>query len=353
MRGEHTATGLEEFRPVYHPAGFDHALRVAVEEVRAGRWIAMRDLLARTGTNWPLRSARTQVLGVVAAGSTTVEAWATEERDNPEARVMWARVLVQRAQRAHRKHYAGVQDLELVARQACWIAAEAMPADPVPWVCLLALARLDEFQQRPEHRMQPWEYMLPPGPWGLLRHVWDRDQCSREAFHRMFKFLSCCTAGGTSVLAVDFGRWVASWAPDGSALLALPLYAYAESHHQQLEESRRKGRVDPLLRRQWADDPARGDAARAFHRWFAAVEHQDPATRSVPDLSHLAFALWAGHRYIDAAMVFDALGPYAALQPWGYVTDDPNRPEMAEAAFVRARQQCLAARKAHRTKQLS
>ncbi|MFF4735858.1 hypothetical protein ACFY2W_08195 [Streptomyces sp. NPDC001262] len=335
-------TGSYEFRPVYHPAGFDDALRVAVEEVRAGRWVAMRDLLAQTDTDWALRTTRTQVLGVVAAGTTTVEAWSEEERNNLDARVMWARVLVQRARRAHRKRYYGAHDLETVARQACLVAAEALPADPVPWVCLLALAPLDEHQQRAEHRVQPWEYMLPPGPWGLLRRVWDRDQQPREAFHRMFEFFNgCITGAAASASAVDYGRWVASWAPFGSALLALPLYAYAESYRQQLDQARRKGREDPLLRRQWAEDPARGDALKAFHHWFAVVPHSDPLRRSVADLSHLAFALWAAHQYVEAAPVFEVLGPYAALQPWVYVADDPCRPELAEAAFVRARSQCL------------
>ncbi|MCC2280240.1 hypothetical protein LKL35_33195 [Streptomyces sp. ET3-23] len=342
-------TDPHEFRPVYHPAGFDDPLRVAVEEVHAGRWVAMRDLLARTGADWVLRTSRTQVLGVVAAGTTTVEAWSEEERNSLDARVMWARVLVQRARRAHRKRYYGAQDLEVLARQACLVAAEAVPADPVPWVCLLALARLDEHQQRTEHRVQPWEYMLPPGPWGLLRRVWDRDQQPREAFHRMFEFLNGCTAGAAaSASAVDFGRWVASWAPFGSALLALPLYAYADSYRQQLEEARRKGREDPLLRRQWAEDPARGDALKAFHRWFAGVAHIEPLRQSVADLSHLAFALWAAHQYVEAAAVFEALGPHAALQPWVHLADGPHRPELAEGAFVRARSQCLsAARTSH------
>ncbi|WP_107082037.1 hypothetical protein [Streptomyces caatingaensis] len=337
-------TGPYEFRPVYHPAGFDDALRVAVEEVRAGRWVAMRDLLAQAGTDWALRTVRTQVLGVVAAGTTAVEAWSEEERDSLDARVMWARVLVQRARRAHRKRYYGVHDLEIVARQACLVAAEAVPADPVPWVCLLALARLDEHQERAEHRVRAWEHMLPPGPWGLLRQVWDRDQYPREAFHHMLEFLNGCTAGAAAMAsAVDFGRWVASWAPFGSALLALPLYAYTESYRQQLDEARRKGREHPLLRRQWAEDPARGDALKAFHHWFAAIAQSDPLRHSVADLSHLAFALWAAHRYVDAAMVFEVLGHHAALQPWVHVADDPHRPESAEAAFVRARGQCLTA----------
>ncbi|MGI5336257.1 hypothetical protein ACQEVS_02055 [Streptomyces sp. CA-181903] len=245
MARETTAPTGGGFRPVHHPAGLDDALRIAVEEVWAGRWMAMRDLLDRTGADWALRTARTQVLGAVAAGSTIVEAWAAEEGHSVDARVMWARVVVQRAQRAHRQRHPEAVHLEHQAREACRLAVEAAPGDPVPWICLLTLASLDERQERPEHQLQPWEIMLPPGPWGLLSRIWERDQCNREAFHRMLQFFQSCTTGAAaSVSAVDFARWVASWAPAGSALLALPLFAYADLHRRQAADPRgRAGRT--------------------------------------------------------------------------------------------------------------
>src|SRR4051812_39337681 len=62
----------EVFRPVYHPAGYDGGLRIALQDVRTGRWISMRDLLAGTPT-WAQWTQRTQVLAAVAAGSNVVE----------------------------------------------------------------------------------------------------------------------------------------------------------------------------------------------------------------------------------------------------------------------------------------
>ena len=42
-------------------------------------------------------------------------------------------------------------------------ATEAAPHDPVPWVCLLALAQLDRQQSWEEHRAEAPEPLLPPG----------------------------------------------------------------------------------------------------------------------------------------------------------------------------------------------
>lgn len=98
-------------RVVFHPAGLDEELRTVVEEVQAGRWMAMRDLLARSGPTSGLRTARTQVLAAVAAGSDVVETWCGEEPQSPDALVMRARVAVERALRASRQHGAWA---------ACW-----------------------------------------------------------------------------------------------------------------------------------------------------------------------------------------------------------------------------------------
>lgn len=54
-----------DFRPVYHPAGHDNELRVAVQDLRTGRWVSMAQLLDRTD-GWGLWTQRTQVLAAVA-----------------------------------------------------------------------------------------------------------------------------------------------------------------------------------------------------------------------------------------------------------------------------------------------
>ncbi|TJZ44115.1 hypothetical protein FCH28_31440 [Streptomyces piniterrae] len=327
-RGRRGGSGGEEFRPAFHPAGFDHELRAVVEDLRVGRWMTTRDLLARTGAHWALRTSRSQVLSAVAAGSHTVEAWLTEEPHSADARMMRARVAVARATQAHGQQHPRTGELTTEARQAGRLAAHAAPDDPVPWICLLGLARLDVRRELPEHRERPWELMLPAGPWGLLYEVYVRDRFNREAYHRMLQYFHSLS-GVSPAAAIDFARWVVSWAPEQSPLRVLPLYACAEHYHRR----RRQGSDDPLLYRQWARDPIVQDIDRALS-WF---HHTPPGSRSVLDLNHLAHALWAGRRYAQSAPVFAALGPYATRFPWAYMADDPSAPDAAETVFLKAR----------------
>ncbi|MEU2260757.1 hypothetical protein ABZ557_10835 [Streptomyces sp. NPDC019645] len=321
----------DRFRPVYHPAGHDDALRVALEDLRTGRWVAMRDLLAETRDAF-LWTQRTQVLAAVAAGTDVVRAWRAEEPHSVAAAVMHTRVAVERAVRAHREGHPRTRDLWHEAWEACGAAARAAPDDPVPWVCLLALAQLDERQHMEEHRMAPPGPMLPPGPWGLLAEADKRDPGNREAYHRMLQFLYTRRAGALSE-AVNFVQWAASTAAPGSPLHALPLYARVERYRR--EQGHRRA-----LDLHWVAEDAIRDAVRALHGWF---DHAEPATSSLLDLGHLAHALWGALHFEEAGRVFRVLGPYYTALPWSLRTEDPGDPVLTEELYLRARGRCLAA----------
>lgn len=322
----------DDFRPVYHPAGHDNDLRTAMQDLRTGRWLSMRNLLAAT-TNRTLWTQRTQVLAAVAAGSDAVHAWRTEEPGSVAATVMHCRVMVERALRAHREGHRRTRELWQEAWEACRIAAHQAPEDPVPWVCLLALSRLDGEQKLDEHRMAPPGPMLFPGPWGLLAQADKRDPHNREAYHRMLQFVYARKAGGHLSEAVNFVQWAASSAPAGSSLQALPLYV-------RVERYRRKNGNEKALDLHWVTDDAVRDAERALHLWF---DQTAPAERSLLDLNHLAHALWGALQFTDAARVFEALGPYFTSLPWAYRTHSPGDAGLAEELFLRARGRCMAA----------
>ncbi|MFC8536416.1 hypothetical protein ACFUJY_21030 [Streptomyces sp. NPDC057249] len=321
-----------EFRPVYHPAGHDNELRAALQDLRTGRWIAMRDLLART-PDWALWTQRTQVLGAVAAGTDAIRTWLTEEPESTAAAVMRARVAVERAVRANRSGHPSGRELWQEAWEACRSAAHAAPADPVPWVCLLALSQLDAGQRLAEHRLPPPGPMLFPGPWGLLAEADRRDPHNREAYHRMLQFVYARSAGGTLSEAVNLVQWASSTAPEGSALHVLPLYV-------RVERYRREHDHDKALDLHWVTEDAEREALRALEVWY---RRSPAAGRALPDLNHLAHALWGALRFADAAEVFRELGPYFTSLPWACRSRAPDDPGGAEEVFVRARARALAA----------
>ncbi|APU43166.1 hypothetical protein [Streptomyces sp. TN58] len=321
-----------DFRPVYHPAGHDNELRVAVQDLRTGRWVAMAQLLDRTD-GWGLWTQRTQVLAAVAAGSDVVQAWRSEEPRSVAASVMHTRVAVERAVRAHRARHSRTRELWQEAWAACRDTAELSPADPVPWVCLLALALLDEHRSMDEHRQQPPALMLPRGPWGILAQVDKRDPHNREAYHRMLQFV-CAGTPGPLTEAANFVHWASGSAPPESALHLLPLYLSVERY-------RRERGQEKALDLHWVAEDAVRDADHALGTWF---RYTDLRRASQLDLNHLAHALWGAHRFGAAAQVFDAIDRYWTTLPWAHRTRDPADQDLAMEVFLRARTRSLASR---------
>ncbi|MET8630765.1 hypothetical protein ABZW30_44970 [Kitasatospora sp. NPDC004669] len=296
-------------RLVYHPAGHDGHLRNAVEELRAGRWMAARGLLAASWGDWPLWTSRTQVLGAAAARSDVLRHWAQEDQDGPGLVTLQARAAVELVLMIHRQtDPRELAMLEHSAREACWRAAATVAGDPVPWISLLALAPLDRQQARPEHRAPAPDPMLHPGPWGLLDQARRVDPWNREAHHRMFRFWTSLDRSGT---ATTFLRTYLGSAPAGSPLYALPL-------HLHVERFRTAPRKD-AIRRQWSDGEVRQDVLRAYEHWLEAPGER--AKWPVVDESYLAHALWASHHLEQAAGVFASLSPFASSQPWLSLAD--------------------------------
>jgi hypothetical protein len=322
----------EGARPAYDPAGNDAALRSALQDLRTGRWMAMRGLLDETRAWWQW-TQRTQVLAAAAAGTDVVRAWLAEEPFSVPAVVMRARVAVERALRAHRERHRRTHELWIEAWDASQSATRTAPHDPVPWVCLLALAQLDKEQSWQEHRERAPAPMLPPGPWGLLAEADKRDPGNREAYHRMLQFLYARGSGERLAEAVGFAQWASGAAPRGSALHVLPLYV-------RVERYRRSGGGDAALDLHWVAEDAAREARYALHSWFELTR---PDERSLLDLNHLAHALWGAHRFTDATRVFEALGPYCTPLPWAYRTSGPAGRGQAVEVFMQARARSRAA----------
>lgn len=326
-----------DYRPALHPAGLDDELRVVVDEVRMGRWRPMRDLLARTGADWPLRTQRSQILASAAVRSRAVREWLKEEPESADALMMRARVGTETVLRAHRTGHE-VSGAVLRARRVALDAARGFPEDPVPWVCLLGQATIDVAVTVGAHRKPPPDPMLPPGPWDLLAEVWRRDPFNREGHHRVLQALVASQVGGPGA-GVNFAHWVRGQVPvkSGSPLLVLPLFAYAEHYRH-----RRGNRAyDAQGLNHWGTEAVGFDIERALE-WF---RQGDPVRASPLDLNHLAHAAWAARRYTEAAPVFELIGPHMTTRPWTYMSVRVDDMDLAVAEFGRARRQCLSVAK--------
>ncbi|MCC9309161.1 hypothetical protein LN042_19080 [Kitasatospora sp. RB6PN24] len=306
---------------------------MVVEEVEAGRWMAMRELLAASHSSPGVRTARTQVLAAVAAGTTVVETWCREEPRSADAEVMLARVAVERALRAGRQLQDAAGVLARSARDRCWSAVNAAPGDPVPWVCLLALGQLSSLSLLRDYRSPaPAGSFLPAGPWELLHEAVRRDPVCREGHVRMLQFwLSRPSHAMSSVWS--FVTLVEGWAPAGSPLLVLPLLAHAEQYRLQREN---RASLGPRETGHWRlQESVIRRTDRAWRGWFRRWDREPP---TAVDLNLLAHALWAGRRYAEAGEVFQAIGPHASRIPWAYVATGNDGPEQA---FLDARAQCV------------
>ncbi len=309
-----TAFTLDPGRFVQHPGGHDGELRGAVEELQQGRWMAARAVLAQSWGDWPVWTARTQVLAAVASRTDVLNHWRAEAAGSVGLVTLLARAAVDRALMASAQPTdpRTVARLEHSARELCWDAAATLADDPVPWICLLALAQLDLSQARPEHRVPAPDQMLPPGPWGLLAQAQRADPWNREAFHRM---LRVWLARGSSGTASEFLAAFLPGAPAGSPLHALPLYVFVDRY--------RRAPLRNAAELLWTkDERVRAAVLRAYENWRVAPGEQ--GRWPVVDESHLAHALWAARRPVDAAEVFAVMSPFVSSQPWVSVGDRPD-----------------------------
>ncbi|MCP2310709.1 MULTISPECIES: hypothetical protein [Kitasatospora] len=277
-----------------HPARDDRPLRAVCEDATMGRWDGPRDLIASTGRDWDRRVFRLQILARNGVRLRWAEAWASAEPYNPDALAMLAHVQALRAIVAAEPDDAALDE----AWRTCLAAAEAAPADPSPWLVMMALVRT-----------------LAPD-WNTLLELWHevarRDPFNRESHHEVLAYLMPRKHGSTTVM-FDWVRDRVQGVPDGSPLVVLLLVAQAE--HYRYRQSQRSGvgvAIHP-----WMECP---DIDRVLERWW----HLRPAVRHAnftDDANYLAHALSFAGRHREAHAVFEEIGPYAAKLPWAYCGD--------------------------------
>jgi hypothetical protein len=294
------------------PTFEDAELRRARDDAAMGGWESVRDLLARTGDEWPLRTHRITVLANAAVGLEWPRTWGTAEPNRPDALVMMAFAGAVQLRSQIMRRDPTVND-SMAGRLVAFSrnAAEAAPDDPTPWIGLLTLAGV--LGDNGVSMVQWHELSFEAGKrsWSWFQEAVTRHPESWHAHHRMREAQTARLRTGSPrdlTGLLDYATAAAAHAGDHSPLRVLPLYAHTEL--------RLANTVDLLSgpERDWLSQRNEQDLQDAYQDWFRGPERVHPATPY--DLNMLAYQLVETGRPSLAHPVFTAIGPYATAAPW-------------------------------------
>ncbi|MFJ8645403.1 hypothetical protein ACIRNI_04700 [Streptomyces sp. NPDC093546] len=320
MAASHRRSGQRRsarFAPDFDPNFGDRALTAARHDIVIGRWQGVRDLLAEPDGDgaWARRTLRLRMLAHAAAGSSVVEAWRAAEPDHPDAAVLRAATEVVRlfttaiAAGTPPGPGTAVDRARLDATVlACLTAADARPADPMPWVSLLTVARLYEGGVG-RRELRGW--------WDELRR---RDPHNLEGHVQLLRYWSA-RWHGTHGAMYDFARDAAGAAPPGSPLPVLVQIARVEEYRYVVEGAHGRGPVRGFDQH-WKHELAATEVRRTRDRWIGGRPPGPVRPEEVEPLNCLAHA--ACHAGLPEVYgeLFGLLGARASWMPWAY-TGDP------------------------------
>jgi hypothetical protein len=249
----------------------------------------MERLLRDTGDDWDRRCHRVTVLAQAAPAH--ARGWRARRPDDPDALVL------------HAWCEAATDPRSALA--TCRLAADALPADPTPWVAALAaLRRLGR-------------------PSTELAHVWQeisaRDPWHREAHLQVLGYLSPEEQGSQAALR-EFLDDVIAVMPPQSPAGCLPLTAAVRQYHRDLDG----GGIRALATsRYWSQPHLAPLLDHALRHWPQPGYLRHAA--AVADLGLLAYALSRAGRGHEATPVFTATGGLVAAWPWEHDGDPVER----------------------------
>ncbi|PKW12075.1 hypothetical protein SAMN05428944_0684 [Streptomyces sp. 1222.5] len=247
-------------------------------------------LLDQDRGDWDRRAHRMGVLADYLTETQLSRAWAAREPHNADALALHAWTQVERGRRR-----GSLEDADATV-DLCVRAAETSPDDPTPWVILLAVARLEA-----------WEQSQVFGVWN---EVLARDRWNREAYLGMLAYLSPEEAG-SRVQVLEFVDSLGLRMPANVPCVATELTAQVNQYHSLMG----RGGVEALVaRNHWSQPMATQAVDKVAHTWAQPgfLRH----ARALADLNVLAYALMAADRRQEAGAVFEALGGVVTAWPW-------------------------------------
>ncbi len=256
---------------------------------------ATEGLLRGTGTDWDRRWHRLASIAYASADSNFSENWVQRCPKSVDALVhsVWVQVL--RADSASRLESPNA----LIRR--CLAAERLRPADPAPWVALLAVLRLE---RRPRQMvMAAWHEIASRDPWhreGHLQQVgyFSGDEC------------------GSHILEMEFLHRQRALMPWDAPAAGVELVVAVRDHHRTV----RAGGINALTGDTWWQRPHN---ARLLEEGLArCISFPRPRYAAVlEDLNVLAYALVRAGRLADTPRVFRQIGTVATGEPWQFLGD--------------------------------
>ncbi|WP_203897341.1 hypothetical protein [Virgisporangium aliadipatigenens] len=297
------------------PAVDDRPLRTARDLVRAGDWHAARDIVRAAGTDRELRGRRIGVLTTAAKESDGwLMAWLTAEPSSPDAAIIFAALLNDRAgdargsaSAAHttREQFAAFGELSRAAHEASRRAVALAPDDPQPWIEII----YSQFATGDRNAF---------------------DEAVREALRRDPTYIRVHIAGVSFLCQKWFGshermfaaaRTPAASAPPGSDLHILPVFGHIEYALTEYSFRERTPQSFAACRRYFQRPDVRHEVDACVARFRAGGPHT--RLRSLTCLNWIAVAYTLGDRRAEAKAVFDEMLPYYTDAPsWGYFWGD-------------------------------
>ncbi|MER6302940.1 hypothetical protein ABT247_25765 [Kitasatospora sp. NPDC001539] len=270
--------------------------RLGVDDVQIDQ---VERLLQEAGADWDRRGHRFAVLAEAAAPSAFARSWRRRRQRSTDALVFDAWVELVRGRQA-----GGMEDARAAADQ-CYRAADAEPADPGPWVVLLAMLRLIRAESREVFAV--WSEVAARDPW------------NREACLQMLRYLSPEECGSRSG-QLDFVDSLRASMPPAAPVVGVELTALVDEYARTTA----KGGVEGLMaRRQWTHVRATGALDAALNVWPRQGRLRHAA--ALADLNLLAYALVQAGRVREAGETFQAIGDTVTAWPWSLDGDPLQR----------------------------
>ncbi|MFB9735245.1 hypothetical protein [Streptomyces sp. NPDC057386] len=257
----------------------------------------IEQLLRDTGDDWDRRGHRVTVLA--GAAPALARRWSRKHPHSADALALhaWADVLAARL--------TGRLDDPAATLDLCRRAADAAPADPTPWVALLAALCVEG---RPSGALTP-----------VWREIAARDPWNREACLTVFDHLSPDRHGSLAARR-EFLDDLTTVMPERMPPVCLPLAAAVDQYHRELSGH---GLGALVAARFWEQPHTAHLLDRVAARW-PQPGHLLHAAR-IADLNLLAYALTKAGRTDQARQVFDATDGLVSAWPWQYEGDPLDR----------------------------